>query len=834
MRKIDGMRLYDDKKTAESLAFYEILCTFAGKPQSGLKFEFIYSKRTMNMQRVLLNKRLLAFITGCLFALLPVPAQTYVIEKLKPSSERHYSTYSSKKEEDMVVGGYHYSNGFIMRSGRAGLVASNQPGFIVFDLPQGYEKMSFVLGPLGDSYQHSDENNAIVTVKADGKKILDKVIHVYDAPQEVVLNIKGVQQLRFDHRGGEQAVAFAVAKLWKPTEKFIPMRTTLDKIPTTDRVQLVGQLYPYFTKWMHAITKRPDVPEHQRSNDISINRVTYKTGIQFSANEAFMGHNESFAYFWLQKKYDKLSFIVGPRDNQASGATGWMTVKADGKIIYEKRMKQDDLAERVVLDVKGVNQLAFYSIDEHSRLNGGITFGIVNIFAYPTGYDMAKVPKPGLVNGSKKRLSALPDMCPLIQNIKPFSVQGVAGYEKSLFDGSSDYITFSMGGEKFSEGFILTPGKTLLDEKVSAYWSYDLANEFDYLSFTVGALTKRRTQSDDRIIIKCDDRVVLDTMIHVTWPNQRFIVPLNKCRLLTFAKPGTYQQRDSYFGIGDITLYRGEVKDNSELFSHPIPECPDSIDLIDLCKQPYYHYVGRFLSTLTNFDFNDCFQNGGSMRRYFQMKDGTKIYKGVMLETNIPFALENITPLNAAFMFLTGAGGAMSGGSDFGAYSGTTAGDGGVAGMIGAAQEAEKGNKEAIDKLHKNGLNFGVFSLFSAGGHQSSACAFNPYGEYDELTFTVACKSPYVDPMRQVFEGLSDPTKLITDPEGKTITAPPVKLCVFADQVMVGEYWVYNEMKPTTVTVPINKCHQLMFWLECGEERSGQYVLYDMTVRKKK
>jgi hypothetical protein len=80
-----------------------------------------------------------------------------------------------------------------MRSGRAGLIASNQPGFIVFDLPQGYEKMSFVLGPLGDSYLHSDENNAILTIKADGKKIFDKVVHVYDAPQEVVLNIKGVR-----------------------------------------------------------------------------------------------------------------------------------------------------------------------------------------------------------------------------------------------------------------------------------------------------------------------------------------------------------------------------------------------------------------------------------------------------------------------------------------------------------------------------------------------------------------------------------------------------------------------------------------------------------------
>ena len=763
-----------------------------------------------------MHRRIL-LTTALVLATMRMQAQTYVIDVLKPTQEVDYKTYASKKGEEVVVGGYSYSNGFSLGSGRNGFMASGKNGLIVFDLPAGYEKLSFVLGPQGNSFQHSDEHNGILVVKGDGKKLLDKAIHAYDAPQEVVLDIKGVRQLRFDHVAGEQDLAFGVAKLWKASEKYQPTRTTLDKIPTNDRVQLVGQLYPYFAKLMTPITKRPDVKESERQDDISINRVTYKTGIQFSANEAFMGHNESFAYFWLQRKYDKLSFIVGPRDNQASGATGWMTVKADGKIIYEKRMKQDDLAERVVLDVKGVNQLAFYSTDEDSRLNGGITFGIVNIFAYPTGYDMAKVPKAGLVNGSKKRLSQLPDMCPLIQNIQPFSVQGVAGYKTSLFDGSSDYLTFSMGGEKFSEGFILTPGKTLLDEHVSAYWSYDLANEFDYMSFTVGALTKRRTQSDDRIIIKCDNRVVLDTLIHTTWPNQRFVVPLNKCRLLTFAKPGTFKQNDSYFGVGDITLYRGEVRDNSELFSHPKPECPDSIDLIDLCKQPYYHYVGRYLSTLTNFDFNDCFQNGGSMRRYFQMKDGTKIYKGVMLEANVPFALENITPFRALFMFITGVGGAVSN-SDFSAYSGVSAGAGGSAGLFSLFNN--KADQSSAQSLASKGLMLGGLSIFGAGDHQASVCAFNPYGEYDELTFTVACKSPYTDPMVNALGG--------------NAKADPVRLDVFADQVKVAEIMVDNEMKPTTYTVPIHKCTQLMFWLECGEYRSGQYVLYDMTVRKKK
>ena len=120
----------------------------------------------MNVRKM--TTRMMLLLGILLLSAVAAQAQTYVIDKLKPSSERHYSTYSSKKGEEMVVGGYHYSNGFIMRSGRAGLIASNQPGFIVFDLPQGYDKMSFILGPLGDSYLHSDENNGILTIKADG------------------------------------------------------------------------------------------------------------------------------------------------------------------------------------------------------------------------------------------------------------------------------------------------------------------------------------------------------------------------------------------------------------------------------------------------------------------------------------------------------------------------------------------------------------------------------------------------------------------------------------------------------------------------------------------
>ena len=140
---------------------------------------------------------------------------------------------------------------------------------------------------------------------------------------------------------------------------------------------------------------------------------------------------------------------------------------------------------------------------------------------------------------------------------------------------------------------------------------------------------------------------------------------------------------------------------------------------------------------------------------------------------------------------MMGAGSAMSS-SSVGAATGVTAG----AGMAGSA---------------------GVLNLVGDGGRQSSVVAFNPFKEYETCTFTVANKSEFTD--KDIFGKDVDPYN-------------PVHLMVFADRVLVGDFVLNNKMQPSTFTVPINKCEQLMFWLKCENARSGQYVLYDMTVSK--
>ncbi len=719
-------------------------------------------------------------------------AQTYLTDSYQPTDSYLYEAYPTKGSQNLKIAIYNYKGGFALNSGKGGLISGTKTGFVEFSLKGAYSKLSFVVGPGGRWSPNSggDGTDVILTIKGDGEKIFDQVIRNHDAPKEYTVDISGVDKIRFDLPHGETNLGFGAVKLWKPGQQPVPTRMPLESVHNGKKVQLVEQLFPHYIRhsgWVAAITGK-EVEGCHKTKEISLNRVNYTSGLEFTANQALAGNNTAWAYFWLQQKYDKLSFVVGPRDNQSSGAAAWLTVKGDGKILYEKHVTQKDLAEQVVLDVEGVDVISFHSIDDVSEFGGGIVFGVVDIYAYPAGD--ASVPTAGIVNASKDRLAALQSPCKMVSNIPPYSVKGIKDYKSSYFNGESDYYTFSMGGEQFSEGFILTSGEKFFDGNISAYFKFDLAGEFDYVSFTAGTLTQHRVFDDDYIRVYADDQLILDTKVHCTWPNQRFELPIGKCRTLTFAKPGTGKNKQTYIGIGDVVLYRGPVVANN-LFVHPKPDCPETADLIDLCKRPYFHYVGRYLSSLTNFDFNDCFKNGTSQREFFQMKDGSKIYKGVMLEANVPLSLENVTLDDAVLMFLTGVTPAVH-------TSSLTSKpvDGKAAGV----------KDEAGNVLH-----------LMEDGKQSSVAAFNVYKEYETCTFTVANKSVYVDPMAQTFGGELH---------------PPVKLDVFADRVRVGEIWLTDDMAPTTYTVPIYKCEQLMFWLECGDVRSGQYVLYDMTLSK--
>lgn len=741
-------------------------------------------------------------------------AQVYLSKNFEPVEKRKYNpTYHGVRNEEDSFGlaGFLYTNGFKLRNGVLNDEAKDW-AYAVFSLKGQYEKISFVVGYVRGGgwgsetdneprFSAGDDGTHIVTVRADGRRIFDEVIREWNAPKEVVLDISGVDELRFDHLKGLETVGFAEVRLWKKGQTPTPAPNPLAKVITKDKVNLVDDIMPHFVchrGWSVPVTVKHKWQGVGTTESVKMNRIDYNSGFIFSASQEFgKGISQGFAYFWLQKQYDKISFLIGPRDANSRNAKGWFTVKADGKIIYEKLITQEDLVEQVVLDVKGANVVSMHSGElEQSDFLGGLDFGVVNIYAYKQGY--AGIPTPGIANTGKEKISKFKDATRLCSSLEPYSVRGKAKFDDIYFNGASSYYHFSMGGEQFDEGFVLATGESFMNGTINAYVEYDLAGEFDWLSFTVGTLSKHRVLGEDRLQVYADGALILDIDVHCLWPNQKFTIPINKCRRLKFTKPGNGGNKQTYIGVGDVMVFRGNPQDTDAYFYHPKPESPEEVDLIDYTKGPYFHYVGRYLSSLTNFDFNDCFKNGSSIKEAFTMKDGTRINKGIMLETNVPpmLAFEDIDLNTAIFIFIMGAGSSISA-SNVAAATGISAGAG-LAGALAAG--------------------YGALSLVGDNGHQSAYAAFNPFGQYESLKFTVANKVEYVD--SDLFGAKLDPNN-------------PVQLMVFADMRKVGEFTLTNKMQPTTYEVPINKCTQLVFWLQCGEGRSGQYVLYDMTLSKK-
>lgn len=721
---------------------------------------------------------------------LSLMAQTVLGKQVKPTDSTQYVNFSSPKASFPAISRYTFKDGFFIAGPKASLIGSNDAGRAIFNLGGSYSRLTFVLGPYKPN-SASDGSYCILTITGDGKRLLDTPVWEHDALRYINLDVAGVKELKVSVLQGDFSVGFGEPRLWKSGQKPILPANPLDKLPK-GKIKLVDQLKPHFIRhsgWVRNIgtEKIKDGPQFNEKS-IRINRKEFFSGLQFTADEAIVGKNCAWSYFWLNKRYDKVSFIIGPRDNQSTNSSAWLIVKADNKIIYEKVITQTSLAEQVTLDVKNVENLSFSSERRSGDLMGTITFGVVDICAYPAG--STDVPESGVLNLNKDKLSQLPSPCPLLSNIPPYSVRGMSKADNTMFYGESQYITFSMGGEKFWEGLLLTTGNTLLSDMIDSYAEFDLGGEFDWISFTTGCLTKAHALDDDSLRIYADDKLVFDRTVHCTWPNQYYEIPVYKCRKLRFEKPGNGKKRQTVIGVADIVLYRGKPVKN-DIFIHTPPDCPYQTDLIDLCGKPYFHYVGRFVSSLTNFSMDQCFHDGTTQREAFRLKDGSTKNKGFMLETNVPLGLEDVTPMSAVFMFFTGAGANLTH-SDAAAYTGVTGGASPIFSPI-------------------------SLLLFDPSKKQASAAAFNPYGEYESCTFTVANIHEHVDEFAATFGEKN---------------APPVKLNVFADQRLVGEFWLDNKMQPTTYTVPIFKCHQLMFWLECGDVRSGQYLFYDIMVSK--
>lgn len=420
-------------------------------------------------------KRILLILSFLAMSFLQVHAQTrYLVNVLSPVDSYAYRAYKytgGNSPAMNLAGGLDWHAGFTIGSTLAPYV----PGHASFRLGGEYESIMFVLGRIYDP-ESFDNEPAVVTVYADGRKIADEIVRKYDVPRRMTLDISGVDELEFAIVKGEDDIGFAEVSLWKEGEA--PVETGNPVTAPAQETFLVKDLEPY-AQYNHFCVS----PEAEHKT-VYVNGTGYHYGLVCNMNMALIGVQEGASYFNLRGRFGTLSLLAGPVDNdRSSGGKGWITIKADGKIIHEMEVSQTDIAKRIVLDVSGCQQLSIHTEQSDQSMYAAI----VDAVLYPEGGfgPEADADVPEDIN---PRLKSLPDVCRLVSSIPPYAVGGQI--EHQVYDGKSDHITFSMGGTRFSEGFILYEKADFWNDNIVSYAVFDLGREFDYVSFTAGYVGK--------------------------------------------------------------------------------------------------------------------------------------------------------------------------------------------------------------------------------------------------------------------------------------------------------------------------------------------------------
>lgn len=692
----------------------------------------------------------------------------YVTKALKPIEPKGYEAEASVQ----VRGHQTWKNAFTLW----------QAGEVTFNLDGKYENISFVMAPV---HRQIYKVPTIVLIHADGRTIFDSPVKTDDLPRHITLNVSGVKSLKFSLVDDGMDLAFCEVALWTKGQTVHDLQ---DKYKLDGKKKMLFRdLKPYYLSTSADLQDGSHkwVAPGRNEETIKIGNKTWDHGLILKMDMQLIGNGAAETHLNINGQYETLQFTVGPMvTDDASNGKGWVTVLGDNKILYEYEIEQHHIARQVTLDVTGVKKLTFASEQSH----GSHWAGIVDAWIYPKG----EKPAETVLEGEGKpdpRLKQLPDVCKLISNIPPYSLRG--NVSKQLYDGTSDYVTFSMGGTKFNEGFLLYNFAGFMSDDAKSHAIFDLGNEFDYVSFVTGYVSKSWYMGNDELYVYADDQLIKTIPLCATYPNQKHVLPLNKCRKLKFESKGQGTMDVAAYGVADLVVYRGEPVEN-ELFAHPVPECPDEIDLIDL-GAPYLHYISSSKS--------GGFVDGKSKKDYFTRYDNSRIYKGFVLQTSTHFSL------------------------DFGVLSGTDAAGASTIGAAAVGASFVPIGSVGGAVVGTSLMSVAALMMLAAGGEavENSCAAFNTYGQYNSVTFTVECLRTEGDTQ---FFG--------PDTYQPDISERKEKLLIGADHIVMAELAVFEGMKPQTVTVPINGCEQLMFWLANTNGTSAAYVFHDIKLSKKK
>ena len=563
-----------------------------------------------------------------------------------------------KDAEALWMGGYPYHGGFEFRGSTFG---ENKA---VVDLPLDgqYENISFVIGgkcgkmteqvdeegnvtyPYSASqyncspptlYGYAKEQKVGLQFWVDDKMVEEVIFSNYQVPVRYTFNVSGAQKFTFKQVAAEPIVIPVLElTVWEGE----PHETGHITEPAgSEPVQLIKDLKPYQIPATSSAVYYPNItPSSEGRNYIEMSGVRYENVIATYISQGLMTDDEEDIYFDLEGKYNYLTFTAGVADRTSTNSDGsaWLTVFADGKIVHEEVYSSHELPRKTTVNVEGCRQLKFAWLTDEGNLEYGDSTG--NFFGIAEAYVATTKEALDTISGSSQDFPDRP--VKMVSELGAFGIS--SSVEQAVFDGSSSFATFSMGGVKYNEGIILIASNSIMETR-PANVSFNLGGNYDTISFIAGHIANSDVYKNDIIEIYADGVLIKTIDVDCTMLPEKYVVDVTGCQHLEFisgkATNGSWYR--PALGIVNLIAYPdGYVE--TDLFPERSPaDYGKSCDLIEAFGFYDVHSGGRTETDIGGVDVEDGYYDGSTQKNYFTIGD-RKINSGVLLRTSVHLSLD--------------------------------------------------------------------------------------------------------------------------------------------------------------------------------------------------
>ena len=572
--------------------------------------------------------------------------------------------------EALWMGGYPYYGGFEFRGSTFG---ENKA---IVDLPLDglYENISFVIGgkcghitevidedgnvtyPYDASqyncspptlYGYAKEQKVGLQFWVDDKMVDEVIFSNYQVPVRYTFNVSGAQKFTFKQVAADPIVIPVLElTVW---EGEAHETGHITEPAGSDPVQLIKDLLPYQIPTTSSAVYYPNITPSSEGRDyIEMSGVRYENVIATYVSQGLMTDDEEDIYFNLEGKYNYLTFTAGVADRTSNNSDGsaWLTVFADGKIIHEEVYSSHELPRRTTVNVEGCHQLKFAWLTDEGNLEYGASTG--NFFGIADAYVATTKEALDNISGSSQNFPDRP--VKMVSELGAFAIS--SSVEEAVFDGSSSFTTFSMGGVKYNEGIILIASNSWLDTRPACV-SFNLGGNYDTISFIAGHIANSDVYKNDIIEIYADGVLIKTIDVDCTMLPEKYVVDVTGCQHLEFisgkATNGSWYR--PALGIVNLVAYPdGYV--GTDLFPERSPaDYGKSCDLIEAFGFYDVHSGGRTETDIGGVDVEDGYYDGSTQKNYFTIGD-RKINSGVLLRTSVHLSLD--TEMIQDAIFFTG------------------------------------------------------------------------------------------------------------------------------------------------------------------------------------